>query len=123
SVFHNDMVWPWPPTEKHHNPIDWVLLQGRYNRDRWRKGWCELFEANELVHNRREIVKIEISAQEDGAFAVVDIDTLWKNRDSGKLSHWKGRTCKIYTLTELGWKMISQVGVLDYSVLAASAGK
>lgn len=74
-----------------------------------------MFDSHALVHNRRETIKIEISAEGDGAFAVVDIDTLWKNKVTGELMNWKGRTCKIYSLTDAGWKMTAQVGVLDYS--------
>ena len=33
----------------------------------------------------------------DGAFAVVDIDTLWTRLEDGKDFHWEGRTCKIFT--------------------------
>ena len=25
TVFHPDMVWPWPPTADQHDPIDWIL--------------------------------------------------------------------------------------------------
>ena len=25
SIFHKDMVWPWPPKNTDHNPIDWEL--------------------------------------------------------------------------------------------------
>ena len=41
-------------------------------------------------HNIREIKKIMISDEKDGAFAVVDIDTLWIGKDNNK-NHWKGR--------------------------------
>lgn len=115
SVFHKDMVWPWPPTQNHHDPVDWVLVQGRFNAERWGKSWLNLFETHELIRNIRSIINIVISKEEDGAFAVVDIDTLWKNRISGEEMNWKGRTCKTYVLTDEGWKMTHQVGVLDYS--------
>ena len=81
SVFHPDMVWPWPKTAQSHDPIDWTLKQGRFNYDRWKKGWQELFDNHELIHNKREIKKIVISKEDDGAFAVVDIDTLWINHE------------------------------------------
>ncbi|MEK2645270.1 nuclear transport factor 2 family protein [Bdellovibrio sp. BCCA] len=115
SIFHNDMVWPWPPTEKHHNPIDWGLVQGKFNAERWKQGWQQLFDTHDLIHNHRTIKRIQVSDQQDGAFAVVDIDTLWKNKKTGEEMNWKGRTCKTYSLTNEGWKMIHQVGVLDYS--------
>src|SRR6266496_2639422 len=77
TIFHPDMVWPWPRTEFSHDPVDWVLELGRYDYERWRAGWQQLFDTHRLVHNKREIIKIKISREDDGAFAVVDIDTLW----------------------------------------------
>ena len=114
TIFHPDMVWPWPRTPQSHDPIAWVLEWGRYDRQRWRDGWQELFDTHRLAHNKRELKKIEISKEGDGAFAVVDIDTLWIDRD-GNENHWQGRTCKVYTRTGDEWKMIMQTGVLDYS--------
>ncbi len=113
SVFHPDMVWPWPPTSQDHDPLDWVLEWGRYDEHRWRKGWHELFSSHRLVHNVRQTRKIEISREEDGAFAVVDIDTLWRD-ESGNDFHWFGRACKIYTKVKGEWKMIAQTGLLQY---------
>src|SRR5687767_4624001 len=92
TVFHVDMVWPWPPTVLSHDPVDWVMEWGRYDQERWRKGWQKLFDTHTLAHNRRVIQKIEVSREGDGAFAVVDIDTLWVDRD-GHQNHWKGRVC------------------------------
>jgi hypothetical protein len=114
TCFHQDMVWPWPPSAKAHDPIEWVLEWGRYDAQRWGSGWQELFDTHELVRNERRIERIEVSKEGDGAFAVVDIDTLWRNRETGEDFHWYGRTCKIYVKTPEGWKMTSQVGVLDY---------
>ncbi len=114
SVFHPDMVWPWPPSAAHHDPMDWVLVQGRFNELRWGAGWQQLFETHELIRNIRTTCKVQVSKEADGAFAVVDIDTLWKNKNTGVEMNWKGRTCKTYTLTHSGWKMIHQVGVLAY---------
>lgn len=114
SVFHPDMVWPWPPHAAAHDPMDWVLEWGRYDAQRWRAGWAELFRTHTLIHNRRAIRRIELSKQADGAFAVVDIDTLWRGAD-GAESHWCGRTCKIYTWVGGEWQMIAQTGVLDYA--------
>ena len=113
TIFHPDMVWPWPKTPQSHNPVDWVLEWGRYNYDRWRSGWLELFNTHKLIHNRRETKKIEISREGDGAFAVVDIDTLWVDSE-GNENRWLGRVCKIYTRVENEWKMIMQTGVLEY---------
>lgn len=113
SVLHPDMVWPWPPDARAHDPIDWVLVLGRFDRERWRRGWQTLFETHQLVHNRREIRRIEVSAEADGAFAVVDVDTLWRSRD-GAEQHWHGRACKIYSHVAGEWKMIVQTGLLDY---------
>jgi len=65
------------------------------------------------VHNERKTLRIEISPQGNGAFAVVDIDTLWKDK-AGNPSHWSGRVCKVYTKTDSGWKLIMHTGVLQY---------
>jgi len=116
SLLHPDMVWPWPRTPQSHDPMDWVIPWGRYDYDRWKSDWQVLFDEYELIRNHRVIQKIEVAEQEDGAFAVVDIDTLWRNKE-GHEDHWKGRVCKVYTKVESGWKMIMQTGVLDYSFL------
>ena len=49
----------------------------------------------------------------DGAFAVVDIDTLWIDKQGNK-NQWEGRTCKLNTKVNNEWKMIAQTGVLKY---------
>jgi ketosteroid isomerase-like protein len=113
SVFHPDMVWPWPRTSKSHDPIDWVIPMGRYNKERWCKGWQDLFDTHRLIHNNREIKKIVISDENDGAFAVVDIDTLWVDKDNKK-NHWKGRVCKVYSRIGDEWKLTMHTGVLRY---------
>jgi ketosteroid isomerase-like protein len=114
SVFHPDMVWPWPRTFQSHDPIDWVMPLGRYNKERWCKGWQDLFDTHRLIHNNREIKKIVISDEKDGAFAVVDIDTLWVDKDNQK-NHWKGRVCKVYSKVKDEWKMTMHTGVLRYA--------
>ena len=115
SLFHPDMVWPWPPTAKDHDPETWSVGFGRYNYEIWSQEWQSLFSEHELVHNERKIIVVKVSAQKDGGFAVVDIDTLWKHKETGEMSHWKGRTCKGYTKLSTGeWKFIMQTGVLDY---------
>ena len=114
TIFHTDMVWPWPRTPQSHDPMDWVMEWGRYDAERWKNNWQELFDTHTLVHNRREIKKIEVSKEGDGAFAVVDIDTLWIDRE-GRPAHWKGRVCKVYSRVKDEWKMTMHTGVLDYS--------
>ena len=37
-----------------HDPMDWVLEWGRYDRERWLSGWQELFDTQELLRNVRE---------------------------------------------------------------------
>lgn len=113
SIFHPDMVWPWPKHEDAHNPVDWVFPFGRYNRKRWKDDWQKLFDTHELIHNNRKTLKITISEQGDGAFAVIKIDTLWQNK-KGHRSHWKGIVSKGYTKTKDGWKLIMHTGVLKY---------
>jgi ketosteroid isomerase-like protein len=114
TIFHPDMVWPWPRTPHSHDPMDWVMEWGRFDAERWKRGWQELFDTHRLAHNRREIKKIEVSGQGDGAFAVVDIDTLWIDRE-GNRNHWLGRVCKVYSRVKGEWKMTMHTGVLDYS--------
>jgi len=114
DLFHPDMVWPWPPDELSHDPITWIFPQGRFDRERWRQGWQHLFDTYELVHNRRTIARIAVSEEEDGAFAVVDVDTLWRDQ-SGSDFHWKGRACKGYTRVGGQWKLIFHTGLLDYT--------
>jgi ketosteroid isomerase-like protein len=113
TVFHPDMVWPWPPTADTHDPMDWVLVQGRYDYERWKKGWQDLFDTHTLVHNRRMIRKIVVSKEGNGAFAVVDVDSLWISH-GGKKNHWKGRACKVYTKLGDQWKLIMHTGLLNY---------
>jgi ketosteroid isomerase-like protein len=114
SLFHPDMVWPWPPDARAHDPASWVFPQGRYDRSRWKAGWQQLFDTHELVHNRRRTLRIVVSSEGDGAFAVVDVDTLWKNRSTGDLAPWKGRACKGYTKMGERWLLIFHTGLLDY---------
>jgi ketosteroid isomerase-like protein len=116
TVFHPDIVWPWPPTEQDHDPIDWTLVQGRYDYNRWKAGWQQLFDTHDLIHNKRVIRKIVVSKEGDGAFAVVDVDTLWVDKN-GQKSHWKGRACKVYTKMGKDWKLIMHTGLLDYKSL------
>jgi ketosteroid isomerase-like protein len=114
SVLHPDMVWPWPPHADAHDPMDWVLVLGRFDRDRWRRGWQTLFDTHTLVRNERAIRRIEISPEADAAFAVVDVDTLWRSH-AGVDQHWHGRACKLYTRVGGEWKMIAQTGLLNYT--------
>ncbi len=115
SVFHPDMVWPWPSTYTSVDPVDWTLVLGRFDATRWRSVFDDLFDAYDLVHNRRFVVKIEVSAEGDGAIAVIDTDTLWRERSTGEESnHWLGRTCKVYAFVADGWKMTMQTGALRY---------
>ena len=114
ALFHPDMVWPWPPDAHAHDPASWVFPQGRYDRERWKAGWERLFRDHELVHNRRRTVRIVVSEEGDGAFAVVDVDTLWRHRTTGEAEHWKGRACKGYTKVGGAWLLIFHTGLLEY---------
>jgi ketosteroid isomerase-like protein len=115
SLFHPDTVWPWPPDAHGHDPETWVFPMGRYERRRWKGVWEDLFRDYELAHNRRRTVRITISEQGDGAFAVVDIDTLWRQRATGEPFHWKGRAGKGYTKVGEDWLLIFHTGLLDYA--------
>ena len=113
SVFHPDMVWPWPKSSSSHDPMEWVLEWGRYDAQRWRRGWQEVFDTHSLIRNDRETKKIEVSQEGDGAFAVVDIDTLWRS-PLGEEMRWQGRVCKVYAKVGGEWKMTMHTGVLVY---------
>ena len=114
SVFHPDMVWPWPAGNKDHDPAKWKMVLGRFNHERWAMFYADFFARFELVQNERKIQEIVVSDQKDGAFAVVDIDTLWRDRKTGEENHWKGRTCKVYSTVGGEWKMTMHTGVLMY---------
>jgi ketosteroid isomerase-like protein len=113
SLFHPDMVWPWPPDALSHDPASWEFPMGRYDREQWKNSWQELFDTHTLVHNHRQTVRIVVSEKGDGAFAVVDVDTLWRDRH-GNDFHWSGRACKGYTKVRDEWKLVMHVGLLDY---------
>ncbi len=113
TIFHPDMVWPWPPDNRSHDPINWELTWGRYDWNRWKQGWQDLFDNYTLVHNKRITRKIIVSEQSDGAFAVVDVDTLWRDKE-GNDFHWLGRAGKTYTKVNGEWKLIMHTGLLKY---------
>ena len=117
SLFHHNLVWPWPPDAKAHDPALWVFPHGRYNRQRWKAAWEELFRTHEVIHSIRKTVRIAISDQGDGAFAVVDVDTLWRRRSDLTPLLWKGRACKGYTKVGDNWVLIFHTGLLDYDAL------
>ena len=117
------MVWPWPSRYDAHDPVEWHFGMGRFHAERWRDQYEHLFSEWELLHNERQIAKIELSAQKDGAFAVVDIDTLWRRRNSAEEMNWKGRVCKVYSLVGGEWKMTMHTGALTYPVSAAEAAR
>lgn len=114
SVFHPEMVWVWPTDPKNHDPMSWTSMLGKFDETRWTNIYKDWFSTFQLIKNERKTQKIFITKQGDGAFAVVDVDTLWRS-SNGEESHWLGRTCKTYVKTSKGWKMTAQVGVLDYS--------
>jgi ketosteroid isomerase-like protein len=114
DLFHPDMVWPWPPDRGAHDPASWVFPQGRFHRERWKASWAELFRSHELVHNIQRTVRIAVSEEGDGGFAVVDVDTLWRRRSDGQPFHWKGRACKGYTKVGAKWLLIFHTGLLEY---------
>jgi hypothetical protein len=114
SIFHPDFVWPWPPHADAHDPLEWEWGMGRFDLARWRTVYTDFFAAHELVHNRRRTLRISLSAERDGGFAVVDVDTLWRRRDDGSDAHWKGRACKVYTLLRGDWKLTMHTGLLSY---------
>ncbi|MDD3160208.1 MAG: nuclear transport factor 2 family protein [Candidatus ainarchaeum sp.] len=116
SIFHPDFVWVWPKDNKSHDPLNWEIDLGKFDYKRWKMVYNDLFSNHILKHNKRKIIKIEISKEWNGAFAVVDIDTLWLHKN-GQSNNWKGRVCKVYAKVGKEWKLTMHTGVLDYSLL------
>lgn len=114
SIFHKDMVWPWPVNNSDHDPFKWELYLGKFNYSRWKKIYMKFFKEHKLIHNNRKIVKITISDEKDAAFAIVDIDTLWENKNTKEKNHWIGRVSKTYARINEEWKMTMHTGVLKY---------
>lgn len=56
-----------------------------------------------------------MTAEGDGAFAVLDVDTLWQD-GKGKDFQWKGRACKVYSRVGDEWEMTMHTRLLDYSM-------
>jgi len=124
TIYHPDMVWAWPPNEHAHDPMEWIMRVGRFNYDRWLKMTQLFMDTHTLIHNRREIRKILMTDEQDGALAVVDIDTLFQqhpdkespwDQGGGKL-HIVGRAAKIYTTVGDEWKLLYQPGTMHYPV-------
>jgi ketosteroid isomerase-like protein len=113
SLFHPDMVWAWPPTNRDHDPVTWALELGRFDHARWTEFYQAFFDGHTLVHNRRTTQRVALSAQGDAALAVLDIDTLWQSSD-GACQHWLGRVCKVYSRVDGAWKLIMHTGALLY---------
>ena len=109
SVFHPEAVWVWPRVSDSMDPLDWEMTVGRFDRERWTKGWSRIL-SNEILRNSREIRKIEVSPEQDGAVAIVDIETEWRNAN-GSTVRWAGRAFKYYSKTGDGWKLIAHTGL------------
>lgn len=114
ALVHPDMVLVWPRDRDAHDPADWECPMGRFDHQRWQQALDSFFVQYELVHNRRKTVRAVITGQQDGGFAVEDVDTLWQNRQSGEQLHWKGRCCKTYVDTSEGFRMIACTGPLNF---------
>lgn len=111
SIFHPDFVWVWPKDNHSPNPLDWNLPLGKFNYDRWKDYYSKMFSKYKLVKNNRKIVNIKISSEKDGAFAIVEVDTLWEDAQ-GKQMHWHGLAGKTYSKINGEWKLISHYGLL-----------
>ncbi|OIN89754.1 hypothetical protein COW80_02515 [Candidatus Beckwithbacteria bacterium CG22_combo_CG10-13_8_21_14_all_01_47_9] len=114
SIFHNDMVWPWPKNNISHNPANWELKLGKFNYNRWKKIYFKFFNEHRLIHNNRIVVKIKMSNELDAAIAIIDIDTLWENIITKLKNHWYGRVSKVYVKVGNQWKLIMHTGPLVY---------
>lgn len=113
SIFHSDMVWFWTKSNKDFDPINWEAPLGKFDFERWKEIYSKMFVRYDIIKNERNIVDIKIAEGGAGAMAIVDVDTLWQDKD-GKQMHWLGRAGKIYTKTDNGWKLISHIGLLQY---------
>lgn len=109
SIFHPDMVWTWPHPSESTDPAEWTVEVSRFNENEWREGWARIF-ACEIIRNRRSIRRIAVSEEEDSAWAVVDVDTLWRDAE-GRESGWKGRALKSYVKVNGTWKMVANTGI------------
>lgn len=128
SIYHPDMVMPWPLHSRAYDPMEWIMRMGKFNLDRWSKKLHVYFDTHEFVHDRRVIKKILFSEEQDGALAVVDVDSLfrqkpgtdspWHNEAGQKVGEIRtlGRAGKIYTLVNDEWKLIAQPGTMHYPV-------
>jgi ketosteroid isomerase-like protein len=63
-----------------------------------------------------------VTTERDGAFAVVDVDTLWRDAQ-GREQHWSGRACKVYSKVGDEWKMTMHTGLLDYGEIIPNGGR
>jgi len=115
SVFHPDIVWPWRPSANGPDPESWVWGIGRFDERRWRAAWEQVFAVYALVRNCRRTQRISISGDRSVAFAVVEVDTLWRRQDDGVEVRWKGRAFEVYTLLACEWKLTMHVRLLDCS--------
>ena len=124
TIYHPDMVWAWPPHAKAHDPMEWIMRVGRFDYEKWLKMTKLFMGTHKLIHNHREIKKILMTDEQDGALAVVDIETSFEqtpNEDSpwnegGGIVEVKGRAAKIYTLVGEEWKLLYQPGTMHYPV-------
>lgn len=58
--------------------MSWASILGKFDYQRWSKVYTDWFSNFNIEKNERKTQKNFITKQGDGAFAVVDIDTLWK---------------------------------------------
>jgi hypothetical protein len=114
TLFHPDMVWFWPKKKTDHDPALWDLFPGRFEYSRWLQFYDDFFSKFKLIHNHRKLIRADLSQERDAALAVLDIDTLWYNPETGESSHWLGRVSKTYVKMQDEWKLIAHTGVLDY---------
>ncbi len=103
------MVWLWPQTSGSHDPLNWLIEVGGFDRERWRAGWGELFGGG-VTRNERDIRKVVVSPEGDAAVAIVDVDVEWLNED-GEPVKWVGRVSKVYSKVDGQWKMVTHNGL------------
>jgi ketosteroid isomerase-like protein len=85
------------------------MTVGRFDRERWSAGWSRIL-SNEILRNDRDIQRVEISPEGDGAVVIVDIDTEWRAANGAEI-RWAGRAMKYYSRVEGNWKLIAHTGI------------
>ena len=123
SLFHPDMVWPWPPDADSHDPARMGLPAGPLRPRAVATGLAGPLRFARLVHNRRRTVRIEVSRSRTAPSRSSTSTRSGENRASGQPFHWKGRACKGYTKVGDRWLLIFHTGLLGLRLMWRPASR